>query len=131
MDNIEEKYFLTRGKALLFLLILLIVFSIFMLINIKGNSNNEKYKAFESELKAAGENYAIINNISIEQGEEYRIGLSKLTEMNLVYNDLKNVCSGYVIMTNEKNIETDEYKIIYRPYIKCSTKYVTSNYSEY
>lgn len=131
MDNIEEKYFFTRGKAILLLFIIIVVFTIFIVVKITGTSFESKYKIFESELKAAGENYAIINSIRIKNGEEYKIKLEKLIEMNLVYNDLKDKCNGYVIMASEKNIETNSYKIVYRPYIKCSTKYTTLNYSEY
>lgn len=131
MDNIEEKYFFTRGKAILLLLILIIVFTIFIVIKIKSTNYENKYKLFESELKAAAENYAIINNIMIDEGEEIKIKMDKMIQMNLVYNDLKDKCSGYVIMASEKNIETDSYNLVYRPYIKCGLKYTTVNYSEY
>lgn len=131
MDNMEEKYFLTRGKAILFGLILVIILVIILFIKIQGKNSTDKYKTFESELKSAAENYVIIKNLVIEDGEEIRISKKKLTDSNLIYNELKNKCSGYVIVSSEKNIATDEYEINYLPYIKCSNRYMTSNYSEY
>ena len=130
MDNIEEKYFLTRGKLILFLFALIVIIIVVIIVKNIGGNSSEEYEEFESELIAAAENYAVINDIEIEDGEEKRITLKQLDKMNLVYNNLKDKCSGYVIISSEKDISTDEYEIYYRPYIKCP-KYMTVNYSEY
>ncbi|MBQ9023603.1 MAG: hypothetical protein IJ105_00100 [Bacilli bacterium] len=131
MDNMDEKYFLTRGKAILFGLILIIILGIILFIKFGGANSVKKYKDFESELKSAAENYVIIKNIKIANGEEIRISKSKLIDSKLIYNDLKDKCSAYVIVSNEKNIEINKYEIEYLPYIKCGRRYITSNYSEY
>lgn len=131
MDNMEEKYFLTRGKAILFGVLLIVIIVVIAIIKGAQNNSDKKYKDFELELKSAAENYVIITNLSVDEGEEIRINKKKLNDFNLIYNELKNKCEGYVIVTNEKNLSTDEYELTYLPYIRCSDKYITSNYSEY
>ena len=130
MDNIEEKYFLTRGKAILFGFLLIVFFIVILSIKGCGRSTTNDFKAFENELKSAAENYFIIVNEELDNGREKRISLESLKKMNLVYNELKDKCDAYVIVSSEKNISTNEYEIYYRPYIKCSN-YVTVGYSEY
>ena len=130
MDNIEEKYFLTRGKVILFSLAIIIIIIIIMIIKNSGSSSLEEYHEFETELASAAENYFIINEIEIDDGREERVSLNSLDQMNLIYNELKNKCSGYVIVSSEKDIYSNLYEIYYRPYIKCP-KYITANYSEY
>ena len=131
INDVEEKYFLTRGKAILFGLILIIVFTIILIIKIGSKKQLEEYKNFENEVKAAAENYVAIKNINIDDGEEIRISKGKLMSSNLIYNELRNNCSFYVIVLSEKNIVTNKYEISFLPYIKCGNKYMTSNYSEY
>lgn len=131
MDNIEEKYFLTRGRAILFLLILIIILIIYLVIKAGEKNLLQRYKDFELEMKNAAINYVQIKNIRIDEGEEITLKLKNLTDMNLVQGDLKNECSGYVIVSNEKNIEINKYELNYNSYIKCSNKYMTTNYSDY
>ena len=107
MDTVEEKYFLTRGKAILAGLILLAVIIVFIVIKVGGATSVQKYKDFENELKNAAESYYDINN------------------------ELKDRCVGYVVISSEKDIASEDYNIVFRPYIKCGRKYITSNYSEY
>lgn len=130
MNYIEEKYFFTRGKAILFGLLLIIIVAVVLFIKLGGKDHNQKYKDFEKELKFAAENYVVIKNIYIKDGAEIRISKQKLLEYNLIYNDLKDKCSGYVIINSDKNIATNKFEITYTPYIKCP-KYSTTNYSEY
>ena len=131
MDNMEEKYFLTRGKAILFGLILIAILIIFIVFKINNNSNIQEYKAFEDELKTGAVNYMQIKNIYIDEGEELRISKNDILSIYITDNKLKDKCDGYVIVNSEKNIASDVYEIVYRSYIKCSNRYVTSNYSEY
>ena len=131
MDNMEQKYFFTRGKAILLGLVLLSILIIIITIKLGKQNSIKEYKDFEEELKNAAENYVIINNVILDEGEEIRVTKSKLIENNLIYNDLKDKCSAYVLVSNEEDIATEEYTIVYRAYIKCGKKYITSNYSEY
>lgn len=127
----QEKKFLTRGKVLLAVFIVIIILIIYFSFKIIHNSSIKKYNLFEDELRVAAENYYIIKDISIDYGEEKNVTIDQLSSMKLIYNELKDKCSGYVIISNEKDIATDKYKITYRPYIKCGKKYMTANYSEY
>ena len=60
-----------------------------------------------------------------------KITLKTLLDSNLVYSDLKDKCTGYVIITNEEDFSSDKYELVYNAYIKCGKKYMTANYSEY
>lgn len=129
----KDKFVLTRGMLILIILVILIIIGVVIGISISKSNNIQKYKDFESELESDAENYIIIKDIELEEGEERKITLSALKKQKLASNedDLQNKCSGYVIVSNEENVETEEYELIYTAYIKCGKKYVTSNYSEY
>lgn len=127
----KDKFVLTRGKLILIILILLIIVGTIIGISISKNNNIQEYKDFESELESDAENYVIIKEIELDEGEERKITLNSLKKQNLVSNDLQNKCNGYIIVSNEVNLETDEYEFVYNAYIKCGNKYMTNNYSEY
>lgn len=127
----EEKKILTRGKIILFVLVIVIIVIIYFSFRIIHNSSMKKYTNFEKELITAAENYYVIKDLKVDKGQEIKVTIKNLSETNLVYNDLKNKCNGYVIVESEKNISTNKYEIVYRPYIKCGNKYMTVNYSEY
>lgn len=131
MDNIEEKYFLTRGKAILAGLILIIFMVILIAIKTGGKNSEAKYKDFENELKVAAENYVDITEVEIDDGEEKRLWMKDILKVYSTDNELKDKCNGYVIMSSDKDISTEEYEITYRAYIKCGKKYITKSYSEY
>lgn len=131
MDTIGEKYFLTRGKAILFGLILIAVIVIVIVFKINGSNSTQKYKAFEKEIKSAAENYFVIKGLKMDDGEEIRISKKTLQDNHLIYNELKDKCDAYAIISNEKNFGTDQFEIVFTGYIKCGNKYVSSGYSEY
>lgn len=131
MDTVQEKYFLTRGKAILAGLILITVIIVFIVIKTGGARSVEKYKDFENELKAAAESYYDINSIDIEDGEIKRLSMNEVLKVYATDNELKDKCVGYVVLSSEKDIASDDYNIVFRPYIKCGRRYMTSNYSEY
>ena len=130
MKYIEEKPFLTRGKAILFGIILITIIVLLFIFFNKGKSYNKNYINFEKEIETAAENYVIINDISLKIGEEKRVSLKELDNNNLLFNKLRKKCKGYVVIYNEKNKATNEYKLIYNGYISCDG-YRTVNYSEY
>lgn len=121
---------ITRGMVLLASIILFAVIGTVIAIMVGKNKSDDKYKSFENELVTGAQNYFIIKNMDIDEGEEKRINMSELAKNNLIYNDLKDKCSGYVIINSDKNIATNKFEITYTPYIKCP-KYSTTNYSEY
>lgn len=122
---------ITRGMVLLASIILFAVIGTVIAIMVGKNKSDDKYKLFENELVTGAQNYFIIKNMDIDEGEEKRINMSDLAKNNLIYNDLKDKCNGYVLVSNEKDIPTDDYNIEYRAYIKCGNRYMTVNYSEY
>lgn len=126
----NNKGVITRGMAILAALILIII-GIIIAVNIGKSTNVNKYKDFEKELVTGAQNYYEIKNLDIDEGEEKKISLKTLSDSNLVYSDLKDKCSGYVIITNEEDFSTEKYKLNYNAYIKCGRKYMTANYSEY
>ena len=127
----RDKYILTRGRLILIIFLLIVIVSIIIGINVAKNNNKTKYKEFERQLEAAGETYYINNNLSVKQGEERRITLMELKNQDLVGNDLKSKCDGYVLIKNEKDYVTNEYDLVYEANIKCGKKYITSTYTEY
>ncbi len=127
----NNKGVITRGMAILVALILIIIIGIIIAVNIGKSTNVNKYKDFEKELVTGAQNYYEIKNLDIDEGEEKKISLKTLSDSNLVYSDLKDKCSGYVIITNEEDFSTEKYKLNYNAYIKCGRKYMTANYSEY
>ncbi len=127
----NNKGVITRGMAILAALILIIIIGIIIAVNIGKSTNVNKYKDFEKELVTGAQNYYEIKNLDIDEGEEKKISLKTLSDSNLVYSDLKDKCSGYVIITNEEDFSTEKYKLNYNAYIKCGRKYMTANYSEY
>lgn len=121
----------TRGDAIIAVLILIVIISTFIGISSAKNKNIDNYKDFENELKNDAENYVAIKKIKIKNGEEKKVSLNTLKKQNLVSNDLKDKCKGYVIISSERDSYTNKYEILYYSYIKCGNKYVSSNYSEY
>ena len=131
MKIMNNKGVITRGMAILAALILIVVLAIVFTINLGKSTNVNKYKDFEKELVTGAQNYYVIKNLDIDEGEEKKITLKTLSSSNLVYSDLKDKCDGYVIITNEEDFSTEKYKLNYNAYIKCGRKYMTANYSEY
>lgn len=127
----RDRFVLTRGRLILIILLLVIIIGIVIGINAVKNNNKSKYKEFEEQLEAAGETYYINNNLSVKQGEERRVTLSELKKQDLVGNDLKDKCDGYILIKNEKDYVTNEYDLVYEANIKCGKKYTTSTYTEY
>lgn len=131
MDIDEENYFLTRGKAILIGLVLLVVIIIFAVVKGFGSKSTENYKEYETELKNAAESYYEINELDIEDGEIKRVSMNEVLKVYSTDNELKDKCTGYVIISSEKYIASDKYEITFSPYIKCGKRYITPNYSEY
>lgn len=127
----ERVKHITRLHIILFFLVIIIGLIIYIVVKIKLNNSDVKYKKFEKEIVTASEIYYSINDIELENGYEKRININKLNKTGLLQNDLLKKCKGYVVISSEKDIYTDEYEIIHRPYIKCGNKYTTINYSEY
>lgn len=128
MKREREKH-ITRLHIILFFLVVIIGVSTYIGISIKINSDVSKYKSYEERLVKASKKYYKINQLSISDGYEKRLNINKLINQGLV--DSIDECKGYVLITSEKDLYTDEYEIEHRAYISCGKKYTTVNYSEY
>lgn len=129
MKREREKH-ITRLHIILFFMFLILVLIVFLVIKSSKKNNINNYKEFEKEMVVATEIYYQINDLTLQDGGEKRITLNQLKKQNLITNDLKDKCTGYVVSTSEKNLD-NEYEIVHMAYIKCSDKYTTINYEEY
>lgn len=128
MKRKREKH-ITRLHIILFFLVIIVGLSIYIGISIKISKDISKYKSYEERIVKASKKYYKINQLSITDGYEKRLNINKLIDQGLV--DSIEECKGYVLITSERDLYTDEYKIEHRAYIKCGNKYTTINYSEY
>lgn len=121
---------ITRGQLILIILILVSALSVYIGINIAQSNSVKNYEKFEKELIVSAKNYYRLEKLEISKSEEKRINITTLDKKSLVQNNLKNKCKGYVTITNERDIYTEEYELVYRSYIKCGS-YSTKGYIEY
>lgn len=127
LDKIKN---ITRGQLIVVIFIIICAISVYVGINIEKSNMLKNYRSFENELVKAGKFYYELENLDISKSEERRVTIKSLEKRNLVSNSLKDKCKGYITITNEKNIYTEKYELIYRSYIKCGS-YKTSGYTEY
>lgn len=129
MKREREKH-ITRLHIILFFLVLIIGFSTFFIVKGKMNQRTEKYKKFEKDIVTASKIYYKLNDITVKDGYEKRINIKKIAKEGLIQNELIDECKGYVILSSERDMYTDEYEIEHRAYIKCGKSYTTVNYFE-
>lgn len=129
MKREREKH-ITRLHIILFCLFLIFLITIFVIFKVKQSESINKYHDLEKEMVNAADKYYQINNLVLADGNEKRITLNQLKKQNLIYSEIASKCKGYVLSTSEKNFD-GEYEITNTAYIKCSNKYMTSNYEEY
>lgn len=123
MSKIKQ---ITRGQVLLVLLIILIISGTYFGIHLAANNSVDEYKNFENDLVLAAQSYIELEEITIMEDSEEVVYLRDIKQS--ISNDLKEKCTGYVYVSNQENIETEEYELIYEPYIKCGNKYTTPGY---
>ena len=81
----NNKGVITRGMAILAALILIIVLAIVIIINVGKSTNVNKYKSFEKELVTGAQNYYVIKNLDIDEGEEKKITLKTYWPANIPF----------------------------------------------
>lgn len=129
MKREREKH-ITRLHIILFFLVITIGLTTFFIVRHKINNSVDKYKKFEKDLVTASKIYYKLKEIEIDDGYEKRVNIKTINNEGLIQNELINKCKGYVIMSSERDIYTDEYEIEHRAYIKCGKNYTTVNYFE-
>lgn len=126
LDKIKN---ITRGQLIVVIFIFICAISIYAGINIKKSNSIKDYKAFEKEVVQAGKFYYKLEKLELSKSEERRVNLTSLEKKNLISNPLKDKCKGYVIISNQRDIYTSEYSIVYTGYVKCGS-YKSPGYVE-
>ncbi|MBO5530480.1 MAG: hypothetical protein J5970_03695 [Bacilli bacterium] len=129
MKREREKH-ITRLHIILFFLVVIIGLTTFFIVRGKINKRTDKYKTFEKDIVTASKIYYKLKNIKVKDGYEKRVNIKKIEKEGLIQNELIEDCKGYVIMSSERDMYTDEYEIEHRAYIKCGKNYTTVNYFE-
>lgn len=126
----EREKKITRLHIILFFLVIIITTVTIIIVRVNMSNSTKRYVEFEKELIKANKIYFKINKIKLKDGYEKKVYIATLDKQNLLQNDLKDKCKGYVIASSERNIYTEEYDVIHRAYIKCGNKYETNYYYE-
>ena len=129
MKREREKH-ITRLHIILFFLVVIIGLTTFFIVRGKINKRTDKYKTFEKDIVTASKIYCKLKSIKVKDGYEKRVNIKKIAKEGLIQNELIEDCKGYVIMSSERDMYTDEYEIEHRAYIKCGKNYTTVNYFE-
>jgi uncharacterized ion transporter superfamily protein YfcC len=129
MKREREKH-ITRLHIILFFLVVIIGLTTFFIVRGKINKRTDKYKTFEKDIVTASKIYYKLKSIKVKDGYEKRVNIKKIAKEGLIQNELIEDCKGYVIMSSERDMYTDEYEIEHRAYIKCGKNYTTVNYFE-
>ncbi|MBE6149281.1 MAG: hypothetical protein E7170_00985 [Firmicutes bacterium] len=126
--NLNNKGWGLQTMMIFVLILMICLVIIAALVNntfkdITGTSYN--YSILEDKLESASKKYVEKNNISVNEGSNYTITVSKLQKSGylteLKDNEIK--CTGYTIVEKEKD------KLVYKPYIRCGSNYKTKNYT--
>ena len=129
MKREREKH-ITRLHIILFFLVVIIGLTTFFIVRGKINKRTDKYKTFEKDIVTASKIYYKLKNIKVKDGYEKRVNIKKIAKEGLIQNELIEDCKGYVIMSSERDMYTDEYEIEHRAYIKCGKNYTAVDYFE-
>ena len=130
MKREREKH-ITRLHIILFFFVIIVVVSVILIIKGISGSSKDKYIDLENEIINATNTYIILEDITVKDGYEEKIDVKELyVDDAYLQNDLIKECEGYVIISREKT-NSDEYENVITPYIKCGSKYKTTNYEVY
>lgn len=126
----ERKKHITRLHIILFSMLVIAGTTVFFIF--QSNKSNEigKYKELQKDLLEITKKYKEINEIELQEGYELRIDMNTLVKEHYLSNELTKECKGYTIISSVKGFD-GEYEEEYNSYIKCGTKYVSPNYSEF
>ena len=104
----EETKWLTRGKIILFVIILLVIGGVIAFILIYRNNLKKDYINFENQLKYAAPNYLLKEKISLNENEWREINIEDILKQKLVINKRSGDCEGYVIAEGLENEDEEE-----------------------
>ena len=93
----EETKWLTKGKIITFVVIVLIVIGIITGVLIHRNNLKKDYIKYEKQLEYAAPNYLLKEKIKLYEYEWREINVNDILKQKLVINKKSSDCSGYVI----------------------------------
>lgn len=104
----EETKWLTKGKIILFVIVLLVIGGIITFIFIHKNNLKKDYIKFENQLEYAAPNYLLKEKIKLKEYEWREIDIKDILEQKLVINKRSEDCKGYVIAEGLENEEDNQ-----------------------
>lgn len=104
----EETKWLTKGKIILIVTILLIIGGVVAFIFIHKNNLKKDYINFENQLEYAAPNYLLKEKIVLKENEWREIDIKDILKQKLVINKRAEDCKGYVIAEGLENIDDEE-----------------------
>ena len=103
----EETKWLTKGKIITFVVIVLIVIGIITGVLIHRNNLKKDYIKYEKQLEYAAPNYLLKEKIKLYEYEWREINVTDILKQKLVINKKSSDCSGYVIAETLKDDTLD------------------------
>lgn len=124
----EETKWLTKGKIIIFAIILVIIGSVIAFIFIYRNNLKKEYIKFENQLEYAAPNYLLKEKIILDKNEWREIDIKDIIKQKLIINKRSSDCSGYVIASSNESKNSSNDNVTYDAYIKCKKIYTTPGY---
>lgn len=93
----EETKWLTKGKIITFIVVILLIAGIVIGVVVHKNNLKKDYIKFEKQLEYAAPNYLLKEKIKLYEYEWREINITDILKQKLVINKRSSDCSGYVI----------------------------------
>lgn len=103
----EETKWLTKGKIITFIVIIILIVGIFIGIKIHRSNLKKAYINYEGQLEYAASNYLLKEKIKLYEYEWREISDKDILKQKLVINKRASDCNGYVIATALKDDTLD------------------------
>lgn len=93
----EETKWLTKGKIITFVVVILLIIGIVTGVIIHKNNLKKDYIKFEKQLEYAAPNYLLKEKIKLYEYEWREINITDILKQKLVINKRSSDCNGYVV----------------------------------
>lgn len=93
----EETKWLTKGKIITFVVVILLIAGIVVGVMVHKNNLKNDYVKFEKQLEYAAPNYLLKEKIKLYEYEWREINITDILKQKLVINKRSSDCKGYVI----------------------------------
>lgn len=103
----EETKWLTKGKIITFVVLILLIAGIVVGVMIHKNNLKKDYIKFEKQLEYAAPNYLLKEKIKLYEYEWREINITDILKQKLVINKRASDCNGYVIAEALKDSTLD------------------------